>query len=240
MTVDASTGQISWNPVDFAGADSVTVTLVADNDCPDEADAHFEVTIYPCDPPVIADLGDFVLADGELLDVTPWMANPAQLDADRNSLWLAHCTVPRTLVESYRLRSHFESGLGVGIQGSLATGPVTLLRTGGKQLKETRVINTMIVIVSGMDVERRLGHGARPNIQHIGQALADCGIEGLVHVSDALTRREISSTEPGHGQTRGHRGGGMFPLRFDKDQRTAGDVDVARGRSLGPELAHLR
>lgn len=61
----------------------------------------------------------------------PWMANPAQLDEVANTLWLAHCTVPRRMVESYRLRSHFESGLGVGIQGVLPSGPVTLLRLGG-------------------------------------------------------------------------------------------------------------
>ena len=62
------------------------------------------------------------------------MANPAQLDPNSNTLWLAHCTVPRSLVESYSLRSHFESGLGVGIQGALPTGPVTLLRIGGKKM----------------------------------------------------------------------------------------------------------
>ncbi|MBN1811033.1 MAG: hypothetical protein JXA14_04275 [Anaerolineae bacterium] len=67
-----------------------------------------------------------------LLGQVPWMANPAQLDAERNTLWLAHCTVPRTIVQEYCLRSHFESGLGVGIQGTLPTGPVTLLRIGGK------------------------------------------------------------------------------------------------------------
>ena len=83
--------------------------------------------------------GDLVSTVGllwanKLLAVTPWMANPAQLDPERDTLWLAHCTVPRTLVESYRLRSHFESGLGVGIQGSLPTGPVTLLRIGGKKM----------------------------------------------------------------------------------------------------------
>ncbi len=67
----------------------------------------------------------------KLLGATPWMANPAQLDSESNTLWMAHCTVPRTLVENYRLRSHFESGLGVGIQGTLPEGPVTLLRIGG-------------------------------------------------------------------------------------------------------------
>jgi L-fucose isomerase-like protein len=70
----------------------------------------------------------------ELLGETPWMANPAQVDEARNTLWLAHCTVPRTIVEDYCLRSHFESGLGVGIQGQLPTGPVTLLRVGGQNL----------------------------------------------------------------------------------------------------------
>jgi len=77
----------------------------------------------------------------------PWMANPAELDVDANALVLAHCTVPRTLVESYRLRSHFESGLGVGIQGMLPLGPVTLLRIGGSMmdalwLAEGEVIST--------------------------------------------------------------------------------------------------
>lgn len=77
----------------------------------------------------------------------PWMANPSEVDEDGNSLVLAHCTVPRTLVESYRLRSHFESGLGVGIQGQLPLGPVTLLRIGGSMmdalwLAEGEVVST--------------------------------------------------------------------------------------------------
>ena len=64
------------------------------------------------------------------------MANPAQLDADNNQFWLAHCTVPRGIVQDYGLRSHFESDLGVGIQGTLANGPVTLLRIGGKKMEQ--------------------------------------------------------------------------------------------------------
>jgi L-fucose isomerase-like protein len=64
-----------------------------------------------------------------------WMANPTRVDHARRLLLLAHCTVPRSLVRSYRLRSHFESGIGVGIQGVLAPGPVTLLRIGGASLE---------------------------------------------------------------------------------------------------------
>ncbi len=71
-----------------------------------------------------------------LLGQLPWMANPARLDPDANTLWLAHCTVPRTLTQRYRLRSHFESGVGVGIQGALRSGPVTLLRLGGVDLRQ--------------------------------------------------------------------------------------------------------
>jgi len=91
-----------------------------------------EGVIAGCEGDLVSTIG--MLWAQKLLGVTPWMANPAQLDPVRNTLWLAHCTVPRTLVESYRLRSHFESGLGVGIQGALPTGPVTLLRIGGKEL----------------------------------------------------------------------------------------------------------
>ncbi len=80
--------------------------------------------------------GDLVTTVGliwahHLVGETPWMANPAQIDEAKNSVWLAHCTVPRGMVEDYRLRSHFESGLGVGIQGSLPQEPVTLFRIGG-------------------------------------------------------------------------------------------------------------
>lgn len=84
--------------------------------------------------------GDLVSTVGllwayKLLGELPWMANPAQINEVENSLWLAHCTVPRRRVEHYRLRSHFESGLGVGIQGMLKPGPVTLLRIGGTDMR---------------------------------------------------------------------------------------------------------
>jgi len=88
-----------------------------------------EGIIAGCEGDLVSTVG--LLWAHKLLGATPWMANPAQLDVQSNTLWLAHCTVPHTLVASYRLRSHFESGLGVGIQGTLPEGPVTLLRIGG-------------------------------------------------------------------------------------------------------------
>jgi L-fucose isomerase-like protein len=84
--------------------------------------------------------GDVVSAVGMIwaravLGLTPWMANVARVEESEGALWLAHCTVPRSMVLEYRIRSHFESGLGVGIEGTFATGPVTMLRIGGAGLE---------------------------------------------------------------------------------------------------------
>jgi L-fucose isomerase-like protein len=93
-----------------------------------------EGIIAGCEGDLVSTMG--LLWVKKLLGQTPWMANPAQLDEVSNKLWLAHCTVPRGIVQDYGLRSHFESGLGVGIQGTLSNGPVTLLRIGGKKMKQ--------------------------------------------------------------------------------------------------------
>ena len=93
-----------------------------------------EGIISGCEGDLVSTIG--LLWVKELLCLTPWMANPAQLDEENNELWLAHCTVPRGMIEDYALRSHFESGMGVGIQGTLANGPVTLLRIGGKEMEK--------------------------------------------------------------------------------------------------------
>jgi L-fucose isomerase-like protein len=66
-----------------------------------------------------------------------WMANPSVIrkaEGGRGSMLLAHCTVPLSLVPSYGIRSHFESGKGAALCGSLPKGPVTLLRIGGARL----------------------------------------------------------------------------------------------------------
>jgi len=81
------------------------------------------------------------LLTGEL----PWMANPAELDVAANTLKLAHCTIARGMLERYRLRSHFESGMGVGIQGDLPLGPVTLIRIGGAEMEALWVAEGAVV-----------------------------------------------------------------------------------------------
>ena len=104
-----------------------------------------------CDEGVIAGCeGDLVATVAmlwvqRLLGVLPWMANPSRVDRGRGILSLAHCTVPPSLTTGYRLRTHFESGLGVGIQGVLPPGPVTLLRLGGERMQELRALDAVLV-----------------------------------------------------------------------------------------------
>jgi len=87
-----------------------------------------------------------------LLGQPTWMANPATLDADRNELVLAHCTVAPSMVESFALDTHFESGMGVGISGQFAEQPVTLIRLGGADLDECWIAEGDIV-ATGDDVD---------------------------------------------------------------------------------------
>jgi L-fucose isomerase-like protein len=71
----------------------------------------------------------------ELLDRPSWIANPARIDVDSGHMLLAHCTVAPSMVDDLELHTHFESGLGIGLRGTFAPGPVTLLRLGGDRLE---------------------------------------------------------------------------------------------------------
>ena len=66
----------------------------------------------------------------------PFMANPAAVDSENNRLLLAHCSVPRRAVSGYRLQTHFETGLGVGLSGDFAPGSVTIFKAGGPGLEK--------------------------------------------------------------------------------------------------------
>ena len=80
-----------------------------------------------------------------LLGQPTWMANPASIDVDRNELLLAHCTVAPSMVESFALDTHFESGMGVGISAKFSAQPVTLIRLGGADLDECWIAEGAIV-----------------------------------------------------------------------------------------------
>ena len=72
-----------------------------------------------------------MIAMSSLANAPTWMANPIRINIKANTLTLAHCTVSKKLVTEYGLRSHFESGLGIGISGVLKKNTqVTLSRIG--------------------------------------------------------------------------------------------------------------
>jgi L-fucose isomerase-like protein len=70
----------------------------------------------------------------QLTGMTPWMANPAKVDGLTGRVLLAHCTIAPSLVNEFALRTHFESGIGVGIAGQVPAGDVTLVRIGGEDM----------------------------------------------------------------------------------------------------------
>ncbi|MFZ0493399.1 MAG: hypothetical protein WAM81_09445 [Acidimicrobiia bacterium] len=126
---------------DFVRANMLTAVAVrcfdllgdiATSGCVALSELNDEGIVAGCEGDVVSTIG--ILWARELTGEIPWMANPAQIDIDGNTVLLAHCTVPKSLVDSYSLRSHFESGTSVGIQGTIPPGPVTLLRIGGTEM----------------------------------------------------------------------------------------------------------
>ena len=72
-----------------------------------------------------------------------FMANPSQL-TDETSM-LAHCTIPLTMCDETVVRSHFESGIGVAIQGLPPLTDYTLFKWGGPQLDRYFVVEAQAV-----------------------------------------------------------------------------------------------
>lgn len=61
-----------------------------------------------------------------------FMANPSNLTAETSML--AHCTIPLNMCDALAIRSHFESGIGVAIQGTMPLTDYTIFKWGGPRL----------------------------------------------------------------------------------------------------------
>lgn len=48
-----------------------------------------------------------------------FQANPSEIDSNTSKITIAHCTLPLKMCTSYKLDTHFESGIGVAIKGEL-------------------------------------------------------------------------------------------------------------------------
>ena len=60
-----------------------------------------------------------------------FMCNPSRFDTAERCAVFAHCTVPTSMLESYQLNTHYESGIGVAVQGVFAQGPCTVFKCAG-------------------------------------------------------------------------------------------------------------
>ena len=63
-----------------------------------------------------------------------FMANPSRIDSVNNKIIFAHCTLPFAMADTNILRSHFESGIGVALQGVLPIGPITIVKWWGPEM----------------------------------------------------------------------------------------------------------
>ena len=86
-----------------------------------------------------------MLAIYKALGRPSFMANPASIDSDNLSIDFAHCTIPTVMVESCTLPSHFESGIGIGINGEVPLGNYTLCKRSGKTLERSLICNGRLV-----------------------------------------------------------------------------------------------
>lgn len=66
-----------------------------------------------------------------LIGISGFQANPSSINPENGTMTFAHCTIPLNMVERYELDTHFESGIGVGIRGYMAAGPVTIFKVSG-------------------------------------------------------------------------------------------------------------
>ena len=68
----------------------------------------------------------------KLCNEPAFMANPSIL-TDETSMF-AHCTVPLSMCYKTTMRTHFESGIGVAVQGDMPLTDYTIMKWGGRRL----------------------------------------------------------------------------------------------------------
>ncbi len=60
-----------------------------------------------------------------------FLCNPSRFDTKEGTAVFAHCTIPVTMLKDFCLNTHFESGIGVAVQGTFEEGPCTIFKCEG-------------------------------------------------------------------------------------------------------------
>lgn len=68
----------------------------------------------------------------KMFNESSFQSNPSYVDIKNNSAYLAHCTLPLDMCSSFRLDTHFESGIGVGIKGEMFEKRITVFKLSSK------------------------------------------------------------------------------------------------------------
>ena len=64
----------------------------------------------------------------EVTNQPSFQANPSKIDIKESNVLFAHCTIPLNMLQKYELTTHFESGLGIGVRGTLDKNRVTIFK----------------------------------------------------------------------------------------------------------------
>lgn len=79
-----------------------------------------------------------------IFDQSSFQANPSRIDTSKNEIVFAHCTLPLDMVTKYEYDTHFESGIGVAIKGTMREEAVTIFRL-SSSLNEYTILEGNIV-----------------------------------------------------------------------------------------------
>jgi len=60
-----------------------------------------------------------------------FLCNPSRFDTKAGTAVFAHCTIPTTMLKDFGLNTHFESGIGVAVQGTFEEGDCTIFKCEG-------------------------------------------------------------------------------------------------------------
>lgn len=80
----------------------------------------------------------------KMFNQSSFQVNPSYINLEKRYAYFAHCTLPLDMCLSYSFDTHFESGIGLGIQGRLNLGKVTIFKI-NSNLKNFEVFEGKIV-----------------------------------------------------------------------------------------------